>query len=149
MNKSKIKWCGKQKKGISLIELKPHLSDSYLTEADKTLENVFVTKGKWKLITAYYACYNAFYALLMGCGVKCEIHNCSLELMVFFDFNEIEIDYMKNLKEKRIQAQYYLKDIFLKDETKVKSFILKCKSILISLNSAKIEEIRAKIKKLI
>lgn len=59
MNEDKLKWCIKQNKGISLIELKPHLSNSYMKEADDTLENVFRAKGKWKVITAYYACYNA------------------------------------------------------------------------------------------
>lgn len=41
MNEDKIRWCLKQKSGISLIELKPHLSESYMKEADETLENVF------------------------------------------------------------------------------------------------------------
>ena len=75
MNKGKIKWCLKQKKGISLIELKPHLSEAYVKEADETLENVFATTGKWKVITAYYACYNSVYALLMKAGINCEIND--------------------------------------------------------------------------
>lgn len=145
MNKGKIRWCLKQSKGIRLIELKPHLSESYMKEADETLENVFSTKGKWKLITAYYSCYNAFYAILMKCGIKCEIHDCSLELMELFDFDESEIDYLRKLKSNRIQTQYYLKNIFLDDEVKVKKFMLKCKTILNNLNSEKIENIRRKI----
>jgi hypothetical protein len=75
---NKLNWCLKQKRGIKLIELKPHLSISYLKEAEETLENVFSTKGKWKIITAYYACYNAFYSILMKCGIQCEIHDCNL-----------------------------------------------------------------------
>ena len=38
---NKIKWCLCQKKGIQLTELKPHLSKSYMDEADETLENVY------------------------------------------------------------------------------------------------------------
>lgn len=145
MNEDKIRWCLKQKKGIKLIELKPNLSKSYMEEADKTLENVFSTKGKWKLITAYYACYSAFYALLMKCGIKSEIHDCSLELMGLFGFSASEIKYLEKLKEDRIQAQYYLKEILLENELEIKNLILKCKIILQNLNPEKIEEIRAKI----
>lgn len=60
MKKGKIMSCLKQAKGMKVIELKLHLSESYMKEADETLENVFTAKGKWKLITGYYACYNAF-----------------------------------------------------------------------------------------
>ena len=149
MNEDKIKWCLKQNKGIELIELKQHLSESYVKEADETLENVFSAKGKWRLITAYYACYNAFYALLMKCGIRCEIHDCSLKLMELFGFDSSEIEYLKKLKGDRIQAQYYLKNIELKDESNVKKFILKCKTLLSDLDSEKIEGIRAKLKELI
>lgn len=148
MNVNKIKWCLKQNKGIKLIELKPHLSESYMKEADKTLENVFYTKGKWKLITAYYACYNAFYSILMKCGIRCEIHECSIGLMKFFDFSPAEIKYLKKLKQDRILTQYYLKDIHFEDEKGVKEFILKCKMILNNLNSKEIEDIRSYITKL-
>src|SRR3989338_3388152 len=99
MNTEKIRWCLEQRKGIQVTELKPHLSKSYMEEADSTLESVFVTKGKWKLITAYYACYNALYSILMKCGIKCEIHECSIELMALFDFTNEDIDYMRKLKE--------------------------------------------------
>ena len=146
MKEDKIKWCLKQNKGIKLIELKPHLSESYVKEADETLENVFSAKGKWKLITAYYACYNAFYALLMRCGIRCEIHDCSLELMELFGFDIDETEYLKKLKGDRIQAQYYLKNIVLEDESNVKKFILKCKTLLSGLDSERIEKIRTKIK---
>ena len=146
MNEDKIKWCLKQSKGIKLIELKPHLSESYIRESDETLENVFSAKGKWKLITAYYACYNAVYSLLMKSGIRCEIHDCSLDLMELFGFDVSEIKYLIKLKENRIQAQYYLKDILLEDETNVKKFILKCKTLLNDLDSEKIEKIRTKIK---
>ena len=74
-----------------------------MKEADETLENVFTAKGKWKLIIAYYACYNALYALLMKCGIRCEIHDCTLELMELFGFDTSEVDYLK----KRYRKVYY------------------------------------------
>ncbi len=144
---NKINWCLAQAKGIKLTELKPHLCESYMKEADETLENVFSTTGKWKTITAYYACYNALYALLMKCGIKCEIHDCSIELMNLFGFDKQEINYIQELKNDRIQTQYYLKNIVLKDELPVKKFILKCKTLLQNLDSETIEKIRKQITK--
>jgi uncharacterized protein (UPF0332 family) len=142
MNLGKIKWCMCQKKGIELIDLNLNLSKAYIDEADETLENVFLAKGKWKIITSYYACYNALYSILMKSGIKSEIHECSIELMYLFDFSEEDVIFLKNLKEDRIKVQYYLKKINLKDECKVKKFILKCKIILNDLNNQKIESIR-------
>ncbi|MCK5699252.1 MAG: hypothetical protein KAH93_05360, partial [Candidatus Aenigmarchaeota archaeon] len=141
-DKNKLRWCMKQKKGIALTETKPHLSDSYMREADDTLENVLVTKGKWKVITAYYACYNALYSILMKCGIRSEIHDCSIELMALFDFEESDIKYIRTLKQDRIQVQYYLEKIYLEDENNVRKFIFKCKQILNDLNSSKIENAR-------
>ncbi|MEA3229563.1 MAG: hypothetical protein U9P44_01485 [archaeon] len=140
--KNKLGWCMKQKKGIVLADAKLHLSESYIKEADDTLENVLVTKGKWKVITGYYACYNALYSILMKCGIKSEIHDCTIGLMSLLDFDDSEIEYMKKLKQDRINVQYYLKEICLDDENKVKMFIFRCKQILNDLNSSKIEEIR-------
>lgn len=145
MDGDKLKWCVEQKKGISLIELNPHLSEAYMKEADETLENVFSTKGKWKVITAYYACYNALYSLLMKAGLKCEIHDCTVELTGLFGFEDGDIGYLKSLKKDRIDTQYHLKDIKLDDEAAVKKFVLKCKTLLNGLDSEKIEKIREKI----
>ncbi|MFO8016727.1 MAG: hypothetical protein R6U32_06485 [Candidatus Woesearchaeota archaeon] len=146
MNTEKIKWCLGRKRGIELTEPKPHLSRSYMDEADETLENVFSSKGKWRTITAYYACYSALYSILMRCGIKSEIHECTLELMCIFEFTESEKRYMAGLKEDRVQAQYYLKKIVLKDEESVKNFVLKCKTILSGMNSRKIKEARKWLK---
>lgn len=140
-----VSWCLKQKKGIELISLKPHLAVQYMKEADETLENVFVTKKKWKVITSYYSCYNAFYAILMYCGIKCEIHDCTLSLLPFFGFDNDEINFFRDLKDKRIQSQYYLKETKIPGEIDIKKFVLKCKFVLNSLSSKDIEEIRNRI----
>ena len=141
-DRNKLKWCMRQKKGIVLIDAKPHLSQSYIREADDTLDNVIVTKGKWKIITAYYACYNALYSILMKCGIQSEIHDCTIELMHLFDFEDSDIEYLRKLKYDRIQVQYYLERISLDDENKVKLFIFKCKQILNNLNSSEIMNAR-------
>ena len=149
MDKDKLKWCGGQKKGVALIEPKEHLSKSYIKESDDTLENVFTSRGKWKVITAYYACYSAVYSILMKCGIRCEIHDCTLELLELLGLEGNDIVFVRSLKEDRIQAQYYLKDVVLKSENDVKKFILACKTVLNSLGSEKIESVRKELEDLI
>ena len=102
MKEDKIKWCCQQKKGIELIELKPHLKESYMKESAEDFEELTNSGDKWKIIIAYYSCYEAFYSILMKCGIRCEIHDCSLELMDFFDFNIEDIEYNQNI-EKNIE----------------------------------------------
>ena len=63
--------------------------------------------------------------------------------------NGKKMQVIKMLKEKRIQAQYYLKDVFLDNELEVKKFIVNSKTILNNLNQDSIEKIRIKIKDLI
>lgn len=146
MNEDKIKWCCKQKRGIELIELKPHLNESYIKESEEDFDELSSAGNKWKTIIAYYSCYEAFYSLLMKCGIRCEIHDCSLELMGIFDFNGEEIEYMKDLKKAREGNQYYLKRNLLEDDNKIKEFISKCKEISEGLNSEDVEKIRENVK---
>lgn len=146
MEKNKLNWCIKEKRGIELINPKDHLSKSYLKEADETLIEMLKLEGKWKVITAYYACYNSVYAILMKCGIKSEIHTCTIELMRLLPFEKEDIEFLTKLKNNRIQAQYYLKEKILNNENKVKIFISKSKLILNQLNENKIEEIRKKLK---
>lgn len=141
----KIKWCCNQKRGIELIEKKEHLSEKYMEEAEESLDICSKITGKWQIISGYYSCYNAFYSILMKCGIKSEIHECTIALMDLFEMNK-EKEFLEELKEKRIQAQYYLKEIKLKGIKEVKEFLEKCKEIVEDLNSEKIEEIRNKIK---
>lgn len=145
MNNEKIKWCLKKNNGIKIILPNENLSRDYMNEANELLENVFLSKGKWKLIVAYYASYNAFYSILMKCGVKSEIHDCTLTLLDFFEFSLEEVDFIKKLKDERIQNQYYLKNFYLNKGDKINEFILKCKEILLDLNDDKIKQIREKI----
>ena len=78
----------------------------------------------------------------MKCGIQSEIHDCTIELMHLFDFEDSDIEYLRKLKYDRIQVQYYLKKISLDDENKVKLFIFKCKQILNNLNSSEIVNAR-------
>lgn len=135
-------WCKKQKKGVSLIEGNNNLSKSYLDEAHESFQAYLKNTGKWKVITGYYSCYSAFYSILMKCGIKSEIHDCTIKLMSLFDFNKEDIDFLEDLKSKRIDAQYYLKNLDFQDDLKIKKFIIKCELILKELTFGEIEKIR-------
>jgi len=139
-----IDWCKQQKKGIRIIEPNKHIADEYIKKSDVSLTVMTSSPNEeWKIICAYYACYDAIYALLRKAGIKCEIHECSIALMEFFGFSDNDISFMSDLKKKRIDAQYYVnKNVHLKDMNEIKDFVLKCKQII---HSANFEEIRQKI----
>ncbi|MCK4997756.1 hypothetical protein KAS08_05630 [Candidatus Pacearchaeota archaeon] len=141
-----LAWCKRQVRGISLIEEKKHLSESYLKESWDSFQTCLKIEGKWRVVTGYYSCYNAFYSVLMRCGIKSEIHDCSIKLMSLFDFIDEDILFIQKLKKKRINAQYYLKEVKLEEINKVKSFVSKCERILEDLNNEKIKEIREKLR---
>ena len=141
-----LEWCKKQSRGVSLVDRNLNLSGAYFKDAYDTLKVCLNSEGKWKVITGYYACYNAFYAVLMKCGIKSEIHECTIRLMGLFDFSSAEIEFIENLKRDRIQGQYYLKDANLEDVSSVKNFVLKCEEISDSLNQDKITELRGRLR---
>ena len=144
--KNKIRWCCRQKEGIRIIDPNENLCREYLKEADDTLDGLALVRGKWKLIMAYYACYNALYSLLLKAGIKSEIHSCSIAVMAFIEgFDENDMVFMEKLKDDRINVQYYLKKKELDDETKVKDFVLKCKQIGEKLD---IEKLRERIRRI-
>ena len=140
-----IKWCRKQPQGINLIDRKSHLSEAYLKDAYESLKVCMNSEGKWKVVTGYYACYNALYSVLMKCGIKCEIHDCTIKLMSFFNFSDREVKFIEGLKKKRIQGQYYLMKVEIGSVALVKDFILKCEEILNSLNESEVNKIRGKL----
>ena len=142
----KIAWCKEQKGGIELVEPNDNLSQAYFKDADLTLQSISKDeekRNKWDLIMAYYACYNALYAIFMKAGIKCEIHDCSLSLMELVKgFDNADIKFVKDLKDKRIQAQYYLKSEKLENFNLVKQFIFKCKRIVENFD---VEYLREKV----
>ena len=139
----KFSWCCKK---VELIEPKDNLNKSYLSESEQDLGEIANVGSKWKVIIAYYSCYEAVYSLFMKCGIKCEIHDCTIELMSLFGFSEEEQNLLRELKELREGNQYYLKRNEFEQEQKVKEFVSRCKEISSSLNQDKINEIRGIIK---
>jgi len=142
-----ISWCKKQAKGIRLINPSDNLSDDYMKRADLDLDALNNTTGHWKLITAYYACYDILYSLMMKSGIKSEIHDCTIELMNLFNFSDDDIHFMKRIKNDRIQVQYYLKDIALEDENQVKKFIITVKKRISDITKDEIMDIRKELER--
>ena len=139
----KIMWCLNQKKGIELVEPNDNLCEKYLNEAEQTLQLIGGNNNKWEVIMAYYASYHALYGLLMKAGIKCEIHDCTINLMDLIEgLEKNDKIFLSLLKEQRIQAQYYLKQERLKNLSEVKKFIFKCRELSEDLD---VELLRGKL----
>ncbi len=94
----------------------------------------------WKIISAYYACYYSLYALLQQVGIKSEIHDCTLALMILFSFTDKEIEFLRKLKDKRINVQYFNKKEHLATEQNIKAFVMRCKEFAQKEDFEKIRE---------
>ena len=138
----KLEWCLKQKKGIKVIESNENLSKEYIESSDENLQIMQKVRGKWKTIIAYYTCYDCISAVLQKAGIQCEIHDCSIELLGFFGLDQDQIKFIKELKKKRIDAQYYLRKPKEVNSDKVKEFISSCKLSITKLSQDKIEKIK-------
>ena len=111
MNK-KLNWCFKIKDGLKLLEPNERLSKSYLKQAKASLlraKKDFEDKDLlWTTVALYYAEYYALYSFLQRIGVKCENHTCSI-LAVGLILGKDKTRIISEHKEKRIDAQYYMK----------------------------------------
>ncbi len=146
----KIEWCCLQKDGIKIIEPNENLALNYLNDADSDFLDMKKASLKWKNIVGYYACYNAYYSILQKIGIKCEIHDCTLELFKFIKgFSAEQISLIAFLKSNRIGVQYYLQKPKEINEKEIADFILTCKHVLNSLSYDNIQEIRKRIGKII
>ncbi len=108
----KLRWCTKIKEGIKLTEPNETISSSYLNLAKSSLRRAEVMLKEndllWSTVMLYYAEYYALYAFLVRIGVKCENHSCSI-LLVKHLLGADKIATIEAHKERRIDAQYYLK----------------------------------------
>jgi len=79
-----VLWCLEQKRGIKLEEPNDNLYYVYIKKAKSALNMltsaIEQNEVDWIATTAYYARYFAFYGLLQKCGIKSEIHDCTLSL---------------------------------------------------------------------
>ncbi len=141
----KIRWCLKQQKGIILIKPNINLSESYLKRAKSDLQNIKKQDSVWEVIISYYACYNALYSLLIRYGVNSEIHSCNIELLRLFEKLKPYYQFLTDLKENRINTQYYLKKPRITDINKISTFIDLCELEIIECNQEKIDLFKNKI----
>ena len=150
----KISWCKKQSKGIKLIEPNENLSKEYYENAEESLRvlrSINETKSNmWLATTKYYIEYFAVYSVLMKIGIKCEIHDCTIELIRFLENQEIIEKGVSEILEKdkglRIDNQYYLKNKPVSiDFEKLSSFLLSIKASLLKLDGERVSELRREV----
>lgn len=154
-----ILWCAKQKTGIRLEKPNDLLCKSYLKEANDALvsmnANMKADLRKWAIITAYYARYNAIYALLSKAGIKSEIHDCSIALMryLFPDmFDGKFFEELEESKQQRIDVQYYtsrtISDLdYDKNVKSVSDFVLIVEKVAGEISAERIAAARGKLTK--
>ena len=111
----------------------------------------------WIATTAYYSRYFSLYALLSKCGIKSEIHDCTISLMNFLFVEENIIGetlYHELLRAKdlRIDTQYYVTEQI--DQEKLKTdcatagkFVLKMEEVIEGLTEDQTNTIRLKLNK--
>lgn len=130
MENKKLKWCFKIKDGLKIVESNERLSKSYLEQAKSSLLRAnkdFEDKDLlWTTVAVYYAEYYALYSFLQKIGVKCENHSCSI-LAVGILLGEDKIKTINDHKDKRIDAQYYMK---VDQENKIRAMLIEAQKFI-------------------
>ncbi len=107
-----LKWCAGLKDGLRAVEPDESLAKSYLNEAKSSLKRAEKDLGEgdllWATVVIYYAEYYALYSFLQRIGIKCENHFCSI-LAVERLLGKEKTKTINQHKEKRIDAQYYMR----------------------------------------
>ncbi len=145
-----LDWCKRQDKGIKLIEPNNNLAEEYLKNAEETLAVLKEVDGKsniWTATMKYYFEYFCFYSILMKLGIKCEIHDCTIEFCRLLESLEILPENSSEILEKdkvlRIDNQYYLKNKkIIIDYEKLSELFLQTKEIINKMTLSKIQRVR-------
>ena len=137
---------------MKIVEPNERLSKSYLKQAKSSLlraKKDFEDKDfLWTTVAVYYAEYYALYSLLQKRGVKCENHVCSI-LAVGFLLGKDKTKIINEHKDKRIDAQYYMKIdqenniLFMLKEAQI--FISDLDELVSNLSDKEIKEFRLKL----
>ena len=153
MGNNKLNWCFGLKDGLKTVEPNETLAKSYLEEAKSSLEraekNFNDNDLLWSTVVVYYAEYYALYSFLQKIGIKCENHFCSI-LATTYLLGEEKTKTIKQHKNKRIDAQYYMK-VGKGDEVKralqeAKIFISMYDRIVSTLNEKEINSYRERLR---
>jgi len=154
MENNKLKWCFKIKDGLKIVGPNERLSKSYLKQAKSSLiraKKDFEDKDLlWTTVAIYYAEYYALYSFLQRIGVKCENHSCSI-LAVSLLLGAEKTKTIDEHKDKRIDAQYYMK---VDQESKIRAMLIEAQNfisvfdeLVSNLSEKEIKEHRDKISK--
>ena len=157
--KNHVTWCWNQKRGIKLEEPNDNLCKAYIEKAKSALNMLDSATEKdetdWIATTAYYSRYFVLYALLQKCGIKSEIHDCTISLMhfLFVEENIVKKEWYAELllaKDLRIDTQYYVTEQIDKEKLKTDSatarnFVLKIEEAIENLTENQIKRIRQKL----
>ena len=134
MQNKKLSWCFKVKDGLKIVEPNERLSKSYLEQAKSSLlraEKDLNDKDLlWATVTIYYSEYYALYSFLQKIGIKCENHACSI-LAVTLLLGEGRTKTINEHKDKRIDAQYYMK---IDQEEKIRLMLQEAKIFVIGFD---------------
>lgn len=130
MENKQLKWCFKIKDGLKEVEPNERLSKLYLEQAKSSLlraeKDLNDKDFLWATVAVYYAEYYSLYSFLQGIGVKCENHTCSI-LAVTFILGEDKTKTINDHKDKRIDAQYYMK---VGQEDKIRTMLQEAKTFV-------------------
>jgi len=148
---NKINWCKEQKNGLELINPNANLANAYLKKAEESLETAKLAKSKdWIISASYYTFYFSLYSIMMKMGVKCEIHSCSIAFAKHFLKDYLNVDFLEDALQARIDAPYYV-DRTVKDEVvelmiqKAPLFLVECKEVMNKLTENEINKIRSEL----
>lgn len=158
-DKNHVSWCLRHNRGIKLEEPNDNLCNVYLQKAKSALNMLSSATEKdeidWIATTAYYARYFAFYALLQKCGIKSEIHDCTISLthFLFVENKIIEENFYNELrlaKELRVNIQYYAaegldKEKLKRDSQTARKFVLNMEEVIENLREERISHLRSKL----
>ena len=150
MENKKLSWCFKLKDGLRIVEPNERLSRSYLEQAKSSLlraeKDLNDKDFLWSTVTIYYA----LYSFLQRIGVKCENHVCSILAVTLLLWEEKTKTINKH-KDKRIDAQYYMK---FGQEAEIRSMLQEAKlfvsnydNIISNLTENEVKEYRETISK--
>ncbi len=146
--RSHLKWCLRQNKGIKLVKPSDNLAKAYLQKSRSALVSMELNAKagitEWAVSASYYAKYFAVYALFMKIGVECEIHDCTIALFSYLFADSVQpsvIQELKRSKEDRIEMQYFTRET--KTDTnrlmaQTKKFVLEIEELYDALNPEKI-----------
>ena len=134
MENKKLAWCFKLKDGLKIVEPNERLPKSYLEQAKSSLlraeKDLNDKDFLWATVAIYYAEYYALYSFLQRIGVKCENHVCSI-LAVSMLLGEDKTKIINQHKDKRIDAQYYMK---VDQEIKIRAMLQEAKIFVASFD---------------